>query len=380
MAPELLVAGALLVALVLYALGAGADFGGGAWDLLARGPRAAAQRDLIAHAIGPIWEANHVWLILVVVLLFVCFPAGFAALMTGLFVPLTLLLFGIVLRGSAFAFRSYGDESDRAQARWGRVFAVASLVSPLMLGVCVGASASGALPFPPAQVAPRLFGPWLAPFPIAIGLLTLALFAFLAAVYLTLETGDEPLREDFRLRALAAGVVAGALALSSLALARDGAPLVHQALTGRAWSPAFHVLTGACAVAALAALWTRRFAAARALAVLQVTLVISGWALAQYPYLLPSRLTFADAAAPRQVLELVLIALAGGALLLVPSLLYLFRVFKAARAGQSAPSAGVQPSARCRALQARSRRGASQAASGARAKPASRSATKWWRR
>ena len=235
---------------------------------------------------------------------------------------------------SAFAFRSYGDESDRAQARWGRVFAVASLVSPLMLGVCVGAIASGGVPVPAAQVAPRLFEPWLAPFPLAIGLLTLALFAFLAAVYLTLETGDEQLREDFRVRALAAGGLLGALALTSLALARDGAPLVYQALTQRAWSPAFHVLTGACAVAALAALWKRRFAEARALAVLQATLVISGWALAQYPFLLPPGLTFAAAAAPRQVLEPVLIALAGGALLLLPSLLYLFRVFKAARAVQ----------------------------------------------
>jgi cytochrome d ubiquinol oxidase subunit II len=335
MAPELLLAGALLVALVLYALGAGADFGGGVWDLLARGPRAAAQRELVAHAIGPIWEANHVWLILVVVLLFACFPAGFAAIMTGLFVPLTLLLFGVVLRGSAFAFRSYGDESDRAQARWGRVFAVASLVSPVMLGVCVGAIASGGVAVP-TGLPPRLFEPWLAPVPLAIGLLTLALFAFLAAVYLTLETEDPGLREDFRRRALGSGVLVGALALASLGLAQSGAPLVYAALTGRAWSPGFHVLTGACAVAALAALWTRRFGAARALAVLQATLVLSGWALAQHPYLLPPRLTFAAAAAPRQVLELVLVALGGGALLLVPSLLYLFRVFKAARAEQPA--------------------------------------------
>ena len=330
MPAELLVAGALLVALALYCLGAGADFGGGVWDLLARGPRAAAQRELVAHAIGPIWEANHVWLILVVVLLFVCFPAGFAPLMTGLFVPLTLLLFGIVLRGSAFAFRSYGDVSDRSQARWGRVFAVSSLVSPLMLGACVGAIAAGAVPVPVA-LPPRLLEPWLAPFPLAIGLLTLALFAFLAAVYLTLEAEEAGLREDFRRRALASGVLVGALALGSLGLARGGAPLVYAALTTSSWALPFHLVTAGCALAALGALYRRRFARARALAALQATLLLAGWALAQYPWLLPPGLSFAEAAAPRQVLEPVLLALAGGALLLVPSLVYLFRVFKTAR-------------------------------------------------
>src|SRR5687768_10037530 len=99
---DVALAAVLLAALVLYALSGGADFGGGVWDLLARGPRAAAQREQIAHAIGPIWEANHVWLILVVVVLFAAFPPAFAAIATVLHVPLTLMLIGIVLRGSAF--------------------------------------------------------------------------------------------------------------------------------------------------------------------------------------------------------------------------------------------------------------------------------------
>jgi cytochrome d ubiquinol oxidase subunit II len=142
---ELWIAGAIMVSLTLYALGGGADFGGGVWDLLARGPRAARQRELIAHAIGPIWEANHVWLILVVVLLFVCFPVAWAAISTSLHVPLTLLLVGIVLRGAAFTFRSYGDEDEAGAQRWGRVFAGASVVSPVMLGTCVGAIAGGGL-------------------------------------------------------------------------------------------------------------------------------------------------------------------------------------------------------------------------------------------
>lgn len=205
---EVWVAAVTLASLTIYVLGGGADFGGGVWDLFARGPRARQQRDTIADAIGPIWEANHVWLILVVVLLFFAFPMAFAAIATALHVPLTLMLIGIVLRGSAFTFRTYDDRSDRAQRRWGRTFAMASVVTPVMLGVCVGAIASGEIRVEPesGRVATDFISAWLRPFPFAIGFFTLALFAFLAAVYLTLETRDPELRDDFRRRALAAAV------------------------------------------------------------------------------------------------------------------------------------------------------------------------------
>src|SRR5689334_12972730 len=136
-------AGTVLVALTAYALLGGADFGGGVWDLFAAGPRRDRQRALIAHAIGPIWEANHVWLILAIVLLFTCFPPAFALLGTVLHLPLTLMLAGIVLRGSAFAFRSFDTERARAQQQWGRLFAVASLITPIVLGVAIGAVATG---------------------------------------------------------------------------------------------------------------------------------------------------------------------------------------------------------------------------------------------
>ncbi len=142
---ELVLGLAMVGALVLYLLFGGADFGGGVWDLLASGPRREEQRALIEHAIGPIWEANHVWLILAVVLMFVCFPSAWAALSTALHVPLTVMLVGVVLRGSAFAFRSYGSDDDASQRRWGRTFAMASVVTPLTLGMCVGAVASGAI-------------------------------------------------------------------------------------------------------------------------------------------------------------------------------------------------------------------------------------------
>jgi cytochrome d ubiquinol oxidase subunit II len=323
-------AGAILASLTAYVLGAGADFGGGVWDLLAFGPRARAQRGLIAHAIGPIWEANHVWLILVVVLLFVAFPAGFAILMTALHLPLTFMLVGIVLRGSAFTFRSYGRVSDARQEQWGRVFAVASLLTPIALGVCVGTIASGAIRTRDGRLAVGFFETWAAPFPFVVGLFAVALFAFLAAVYLTLETDDPALRDDFRARALASGIAVGVAAFAALALARRDAPGLYAGLAARSGALLFQAATGSCAVGALAALWQRRFAAARALAIAQAALVLWGWGWAQWPYLVPPDLTFEASAAPESVLGLVLAALVAGGLLLVPSLVYLFRVFKAA--------------------------------------------------
>ena len=213
-----LLAGAILLALTAYVLLAGADFGGGVWDLFAWGPRRERQRAVIAHAIGPVWEANHVWLILVVVLLFTCFPPAFTRIVIALHIPLTLILVGIVLRGSAFIFRSYGGDDSGGQRRWGRVFAISSLVTPLLLGVAVGTIAAGRV-HRPAGVSfhADFVAPWLTPFGASVGAFTLALFAFLAAVYLTNETGEVALREDFRRQALASGAVVFLLAMVTLA-------------------------------------------------------------------------------------------------------------------------------------------------------------------
>jgi cytochrome d ubiquinol oxidase subunit II len=323
-------AGLVALALNAYVLFGGADFGGGVWDLLASGPRKARQREVIGHAIGPIWEANHVWLILAIVLTFTCFPPVFARLGIVLHVPLTLMLVGIVLRGSAFTFRAYDDEHDAAQRRWGRVFAGASLVTPVLLGVCIGAVASGgAGPLPSAgSFVDRFVHPWLTPFSVAVGLLALALFAHLAAVFLTLETHDLDLVEDFRRRGLWSGLAVFMVALGALLLARGHAPLVGAGLLGSRWAIPFHLATGVAAVAVLAALWCRRYHLARVAVGAQVSLIVWGWAVAQYPYLVPPDLTVADAAAPRATLRLVLVALGLGAVVLLPSLRYLFRVFK----------------------------------------------------
>ena len=327
--PALLVAAGLAVALAAYLVMAGADFGGGVWDLFATGPRRKRQRALIAESIGPIWEANHVWLILAVVLLFVCFPPAFARLSVSLHIPLTLMLVGIVLRGSAFTFRTYDRQSDDVQQRWGLLFSWASLVTPVLLGVVAGTIAAGDVVARPSGTFIEAYvRPWLHPFPLAIGVLALSLCAYLAAVYLTMETDDPDLQDDFRVRAFGAGIAVFVAAMVALVLARRHVPLVWQGLTESAWAPGYQVVVGGLALLTFTALWQRRYRMARVAAPVQAVLILGGWALCQYPYLVPPDLTIAGAAAPAVTLELVLAALALGFVVLVPSLIYLFRVFK----------------------------------------------------
>ncbi len=334
--PEL-IAGILVLALNAYVLTGGADFGGGVWDLLARGPRRDAQRALIAHSIGPIWEVNHIWLILVVVILFAAFPEAFATLGTVLHVPLTLMLVGIVLRGSSFVFRSYGAQDDSTQRRWGRVFASASIVTPVLLGMIVGAIASGAVGEAAGTLlalqsasggatapsfAAIFLAPWLAPFPIAMGALALAMFAFLAAVYLAVAARDDLLRDDFRRRGLGAALAMFVAAFGGLALTPRLSGIAGPALELQA-------VTAVAALLAIWALWTRRWSLARIAAAAQVSLILWGWVLAQYPFVIPPAQTLRGVASPRITLQLLLYGLLAGSVILIPSLGYLFRVFAA---------------------------------------------------
>lgn len=317
-----------LVSLVLYVLMGGADFGGGVWDLAARGPRRQRQRDAIADAIAPIWEANHVWLILVIVLLFTAWPPAFAAMMTALHIPLTAMLVGIVLRGTAFVFRRYDSRRDEVQRRWSRLFGISSTITPFVQGLTIGALATGDIRVGEGMVRTGFFAGWLSPFAIACGVFALVLFAFLAATYLTMDTAKDPeLQEDFRRRAVTSGLALVPIALLVFLTSRDGAPAMFRGLT-HWWAPLLLVWTAACASAALAALWRRRFTLARIAAIGQVTTILLGWSLAQYPHLIYPDLTVHNTAAPEVTLRLLLIALALGALVLLPSLYYLFRVFK----------------------------------------------------
>src|SRR6185312_609378 len=263
----------------------GADFGGGMWDLLADGPRKTRQRELIARAIGPVWEANHVWLILALVLLFTCFPRAFARIAIALHIPLTLMLIGIVLRGSAFVFQIYGGGG-------GRVFAIASLVTPVLLGMCVGAIAAANIGqaggIPGGGFHALYVATWLTSFSLAVGLFTLTCFAFLAAVYLALETPDPELQGDFRLRAIGAGVWVLMMAALALAVAPHRNVVDHR----------IAALVGIAALITFLALWKRRYGVARIAAAAEVALILWGWGVAQFPYMLPPDLTIAGAAAP----------------------------------------------------------------------------------
>ena len=328
----MLLAAALVISLTFYALLGGADYGGGVWDLLAAGPTTERQRATIARAIGPVWEANHVWLIVAIVILFSGFPRAFAAVSTYLHIPLLIVLVGIVLRGSAFVFRAYGSSGPRQRQLWGRIFGAASTVTPFFLGVIVGAIVEGRLPARPDGAFASIFIiPWLTTFSLAVGLFTLALCAYLAAVYLTLETRDIEERAAFRSRALASGIIVGVLAAGVLVLA--GADLRRE-LVASSWALPLHVATGSSAVASLVLLWRGGFRLARLTAATQVSLILWGCALAQYPFAIRPHLTLGAAAAPENVRILVLQILAIGAILLLPCLLYLFRLF-GPRAGRT---------------------------------------------
>lgn len=344
--PEL-IATLLFVALNAYVLMGGADLGSGVWDLLASGPRRNQQRALIAQAIGPIWEANHVWLVIVVVICFTAFPPVYAVLTTALHIPLALMLVGIVLRGSAFVFRSYGGHHAPTQARWGRTFAVASVATPLLLGTVIGTIAFGTVPVIAVQTGqtpfvPVFVTPWLAPFPILIGLLTLALVAQLAATYLTLATDDTALCDDFRRRGLSSASVATALAAVAGIWFHRHSSVVHLGLLPASGSWLWLAVTALVAAVAIGALWQRRYALARLAGCAQVSLILWGWAAAQYPYLLPPTLTIRSAAAPAATLTLLLWALIGGTVLLIPSLGYLLRTFAAHRAAPPGARAGAK--------------------------------------
>ncbi|MEP7126035.1 MAG: cytochrome d ubiquinol oxidase subunit II [Byssovorax sp.] len=328
---ELALGAVMMGALCLYAVFGGADFGGGVWDLFASGPRKAEQRKLIEKAIGPIWEANHVWLILAVVALFAAFPTAWSAICIALHIPLTLFVVGVVFRGSAFTFRAYDDRNDKRQQRWGLLFSLASVASPILLGMLAGTVASGRITVVDDVVTSDYVTPWLQPFPIVVGLFALALFAYLAAVFLAAEAsaaGAVELTEDFRKRALLAGVVVGAVAIVTFALSFRGAPRISAGLTERLWTWPLHLGTAAAATTAFVALWKRRYALARLGVVAQTIFILLGWAVSQYPYLLVPTHTLQSAAANPRTQVLLLVAIAAGSVLLFPSLYVLYRIFK----------------------------------------------------
>jgi cytochrome bd ubiquinol oxidase subunit II len=331
----------MLVGLAAYAVLGGADFGAGAWQLLGgRGERARAIREHAHHAMGPVWETNHVWLIFVLVVCWTAYPRAFGSITSTLAAPIFIAGLGIVLRGTAYAMRS-GTATAREQRAVETLLGLSSILTPFALGAAIGGIASGRVPVGNAEG--DLVTSWLNPTSILIGTLAVVTGAYMAAVFLAADAvrrGRGDLAEAFRTRALAAAVVAGAVALGGLGVLRSDAELIWAGLTGGTGFAAVtaSVLSGAVT---LALVWRRRFEPARYTAALAVGSIVAGWALAQNPTFLPG-LTVSEAAADRSVLVATLVGVGVGILVLAPSLALLFGLVLRGRfdADQAAQPAG----------------------------------------
>src|SRR5580698_6123487 len=325
MNPAVILAGIMLVALVIYSLLAGADYGAGFWDLMCSGPRRENQRELIAQAIEPVWETNHVWLILVVVLMFAGFAPAFGAIGIALGVPVFLILLGVVLRGSSYVFRTYFAGSIRTQLYWGKVFSVSSSITPLFLGIVIGAISGDAVLVDDGRSENGFLSTWLQPFPLIVGLLALSLFAYLSACYLTVETDDSELQGDFRKRALFSGFVSVMAAFATYLVAENSAQRI---LDGLSRSPDCLLIEVGAAIATLVAfqaLLSRSYPRARIAAAAQVGLIVIGWGFAQYPYVVRPELTIFNCASPPNILVDIEIVVALGGVILIPSLIQIGR-------------------------------------------------------
>lgn len=325
---ELAVGLAMLLTLTAYALLAGADFGAGIWDLLATGPRRSQQREILAKAIGPVWEANHVWMIFLIVILFSAFPSAFAALSIALFAPFHLVLVGIVLRGAAFVFRLHHDVASIHWRVWASIFGAASVITPFLLGATLSAVSSGGIRMAGDTVVVDPVLAWFSPVSLLVGALTLAICAYLAAVYLTVET-QGPVQEDFRNRALGVWAVVAVLPAILLPLVARQAPLLWEHFARPEALPPM-VLGLLFAAASGWAVFTRRYKLGRAFAVAEVVILLWGWAFAQWPYLIYPDFTVYNSAAPGPSIRFLLSTLPFGFGLLIPSLVLLFAVFKGA--------------------------------------------------
>jgi cytochrome d ubiquinol oxidase subunit II len=333
MSPEMLVLGVMAGGLTLYALLGGADFGAGVWEFNTAMRAPEKERALIYRAIGPVWEANHVWLIFVLVALFSAFPVAFAALSRALWVPLLLALVGIVFRGVGFAFRSYAADSVREKAFWGAVFALASTAAPFFLGAAAGAIASGRLEVTENGEfrGHHLLG-WISPVSIFCAFFAVGICAYLAATYLTREArlaGDPALADLWRRRALGTGIWMGILSAGGLGIIAADAPDLWEGFRTRAWPAVVASFIGGNF--SIWALWRRRFTGAAFGAAAAAGSIVLGWCLAQYPAIVPPAITVQSAAAPREVLWILLAAIGAGALLVIPSFVLLLQLFKGKR-------------------------------------------------
>ncbi len=323
-----------VIGLVAYAVLGGADLGSGFWDLTAGGARRGARvREMVHRSMSPVWEANHVWLIFVLVILWTGFPVAFSSIISTMAVPIFLAGVGIILRGSAFVFR--GEAATIAQQRFfGATFAASSVMVPFFLGAAVGGVASGRVPV--GNAAGDLLTSWWNPTSVLTGALAVSTGAYLAAVYLAADStraGLPDLVRAFRWRALVAGAVSGLLAFFGLAVVRSDARALFDGLT-QGWGVVAVIASAIFGCVTLALVWTSRFGIARITAAGAVAMVAGGWVIAQRPDILPGELRLDDAAAGNATLTAVLASVAVGLLVLGPALWYLYRLVLRGRLDQ----------------------------------------------
>ena len=320
------------IGVTAYAVFAGADFGAGFWDLTAgNASRGKPQRELIAHSIAPVWEANHVWLIYVLVVLWTGFPRVFAAIMSTLYIPLTAAAIGVILRGSAFALRKASTEFQLERV-FGATFAASSVITPFFLGTVAGAVATKRVPF--GNATGDAITSWWNPTGVFGGILAITTCAFLAAVFLCVDASHRApeLVDGLRRRAIGAGLACGALALAGIAVVHADAPELYRGLTHRGLP--LVIASALAGVVTLAMVRARQFAIARATAALAVVAVVWGWAAAQYPYMLERAVTIRDAAGAHDTLVVLTIAIVAGGVVLAPSLLWLYTLATAGKLTQ----------------------------------------------
>ncbi len=332
MGAEHVLLGILWAALVLYAVLGGADFGAGVWEGLTWMRGSKKERGLLYAAIAPVWEANHVWLIFAIVVLFTAFPTAFEAVSRALWVPFLLAMGGIVCRGMGFTYRYYGPGAAGAQRTWSSLFAFASIATPLFFGAAAGAVASGTLAVGPDGSFAGTASDWISPLSVYTAVLAVGACAYLAAVYLARETateGSAELAETWRARGIGAGLVMGGAATLGLAVVALNAPALWQGFEERAWPLA--ALSAAAGLVSLAALWQRHHGISVVSAAAAVATIVAGWGLAQYPHLVPPSIDVETARAPDGVLHAAAWVIVAGLVVLVPSFVLLLRLFKASR-------------------------------------------------
>jgi cytochrome bd ubiquinol oxidase subunit II len=337
----------VLAGLALYTVLGGADFGAGFWQLFAGGGEHAERVREYAHrAMAPVWEANHVWLIFVLTVFWTCYPKAFGSIASTLAVPLFIAALGIVFRGAAYAFRE-GASGDRELGRIDTIFSLSSILTPFALGAAIGGIATNRVPV--GNAAGDMFSSWLNPTSSFIGVLAVVCCAYLASVYLAADAasdGNHQLEQDFRSRALTAGLAAGALAIGGIFIVNaDSHTLFHSLVSGRALAGV--IVSLVAGLTTLGLVYGRRYEPARYCAALAVAAVVAGWALSRWPTILPG-LTVDQAAAGHDTLVWLIVTVLCGAAILFPSLALLFRLavsgrFRAAqspgleRAGQDPP-------------------------------------------